>query len=185
MAVTLKQAELAELVGLTDRHIRRIDQALEPDEKLLVKAENGKYDAAVFVQRYLGMKIREITEGMDDLDAVKARHEIVKTEKTQLEVARMRGELLDYRDVRKAWGDIVHAVTQAMMNIPGQVAPIIRGMESVEMIAGILDGEIRRGLENLADSSLPAYAMEQPEERPAENRHPGPGSNTEDGEAEN
>lgn len=165
MAITLKQKELAELVGLTDRHIRRIDQTLDPDEKLLVKAEDGRFDAAVFVQRYLAMKIREVTEGMDNLDAVKARHEIVKTEKTQLEVAKMRGELLDYRDVRKAWGDIVHAVTQAMMNIPGQVAPVIRGMESVEMIAGILDGEIRRGLENLADSSLPAYAVEAPEEK--------------------
>lgn len=54
------------------------------------------------------------------------------------------------------------------MNIPGQVAPVIRGMESVEMIAGILDGEIRRALENLADSSLPAYAAEVPEEKAEE-----------------
>lgn len=163
MAITLKQKELAELVGLTDRHIRRIDQTLEADDKLLVKAEDGRFDAAVFVQRYLAMKIREVTDGMDDLDAVKARHEIVKTEKTQLEVARMRGELLDFRDVRKAWGDIANSVMQAMMNIPGQVAPVIRGMESVEMISGILDGEIRRALENLSDSPLPAYAMEMPE----------------------
>ena len=169
MAITLTQKELAELVGLTDRHIRRIDQTLEPDEKLLVKAEDGRFEAAVFVQRYLAMKIREVTDVMDDLDAVKARHEIVKTEKTQLEVARMRGELLDYRDVRKAWGDIANSVMQAMMNIPGQVAPVIRGMESVEMISGILDGEIRRALENLSDSPLPSYATDTPEAEEEEN----------------
>lgn len=91
MSVTLKQKELAELVGLTDRHIRRIDQTLDPDEKLLVKAEDGGFDATVFVQRYVAMKVKEVTDGMENLDAVKARHEIVKTEKTQLEVARMRG----------------------------------------------------------------------------------------------
>lgn len=164
MGVTLKQKELAELVGLTDRHIRRIDQTMDPNKKLLVKAEDGKFDAAVFVQRYIAMKIEEITEGMDDLDAVKARHEIVKTEKTQLEVAKMRGELLDYNDVRKAWGDIANAVMNAMLNIPAQVAPVIRGMESVEMISGIIDGEIRRALEALSESPVPSYAQDAAEE---------------------
>ena len=164
MAITLKQKELAELVGLTDRHIRRIDQMLEPDEKLLVKAEDGRFDASIFVQRYLSMKVKEVTDGMENLDAVKARHEIVKTEKTQLEVARMRGELLDYREVRKAWGDIANSVMNALLNLPGQLAPMIRGLDSVEMISAILDGEIRRALENLADSPLPKYAMEMPEE---------------------
>ena len=169
MAITMKQAQLAELVGLSDRHLRRIDKGLEPEEKLLVKAEDGQFDAATFVQRYLAMKIREVTDGMEDLDAVKARHEIVKTEKTQLEVMKMRGELLDYRDVRKAWGDIANSVMQAMMNIPGQVAPVIRGMESVEMIAGILDGEIRRALDNLSDTPIPNYAMDaSPEEEKEE-----------------
>ena len=164
MAVTLKQKELAELVGLTDRHVRRIDNTLEPDEKLLVKAEDGKFDAAIFVQRWCAMKVKEVADGMEDLDAVKARHEIVKTEKTQLEVARMRGELLDYRDVRKAWGDIANSVMNALLNLPGQLAPMIRGMENVEMIAGILDGEIRRALENISKSPLPTYAMEITEE---------------------
>jgi phage terminase Nu1 subunit (DNA packaging protein) len=164
MAVYLTQKELAELVGRTDRQIRNINGIADPDEKLLVKAENGKYDACVFVQRWCEMQVKKMTDGADDLDAVKARHEIVKTEKTQLEVARMRGELLDYRDVRKAWGDIANSVMNALLNIPGQVAPMIRGMESVEMISGILDGEIRRALENIADSPIPSYANEDAQE---------------------
>ena len=76
----------------------------------------------------------------------------------------MRGELLDFRDVRKAWGDIANSVMNALLNIPGQVAPVIRGMESVEMISGILDGEIRRALENIADSPIPSYANEDAQE---------------------
>lgn len=160
MAVYLTQKELGELVGRTDRQIRNINGTLENDEKLLVKVENGKYDASAFVQRWCDMQVKKIADGMEDLDAVKARHEIVKTEKTQLEVARMRGELLDFREVRKAWGDIANSVMNALLNIPGQVAPVIRGMESVEMISGILDGEIRRALENLADSPIPSYAEE-------------------------
>ena len=164
MAVYLTQKELAELVGRTDRQIRNINGTMDPDEKLLVKTEGGKYDASIFVQRWCEMQVKKIADGMEDLDAVKARHEIVKTEKTQLEVARMRGELLDFRDVRKAWGDIANSVMNALLNIPGQIAPMIRGMESVEMISGILDGEIRRALENIADSPIPSYADDTPEQ---------------------
>lgn len=159
MGIYLTQKELAELVGRTDRQIRNINNPLPSDEKLLVKGEGGKYDAATFVQRWCEMQVNKVTEGMDNLDAVKARHEVVKTEKTQLEVAKMRGELLEFRDVKKAWGDVANTVMQGMLNLPGQIAPIIRGMESVEMIAGILDGEIRRILENIADTPLPEYAV--------------------------
>jgi len=163
MSVNLTQKELAELVGRTDRQIRNINAPLPPEEKLLVKGEGGKFNAALFVQRWIEMQIKKITEGMEDLDAVKARHEIVKTEKTQLEVAKMRRELLDYRDVQKAWGDIANSVMNAMLNIPAQVAPVIRGMESVEMIGQIIDGEIRRALEAIAETPLPEYAMEMAE----------------------
>ena len=163
MSVNLTQKELAELVGRTDRQIRNINAPLPPEEKLLVKGEGGKFNAALFVQRWIEMQIRKITEGMEDLDAVKARHEIVKTEKTQLEVAKMRRELLDYRDVQKAWGDIANSVMNAMLNIPAQVAPVIRGMESVEMIGQIIDGEIRRALEAIAETPLPEYAAEMAE----------------------
>ena len=169
MAVHLTQKELAELVGRTDRQIRNINGTLDKDEKLLVKVEGGKYDAALFVQRWVEMQVQKITEGMEDLDAVKARHEIVKTEKTQLEVAKMRRELLEFRDVRKAWGDIANTVMNGMLNIPGQIAPMLRGMESVELIASIIDGEIRRVLEGISNTPLPGYAMDiSPDEEDTE-----------------
>lgn len=160
--VVLKQGELAELAGITDRHLRRINNEQEEGRKLLVKTEGG-YDACTFVQRWCEYQVQKATEGIDDLDAVKARHEIVKTEKTELEVARMRGKLLDFQDVKKAWGDIANTVTNAMLNVPAQVAPLIRGMESVEAIRNLIDGEIRRGLEAVAETPLPAYAAEAEE----------------------
>lgn len=168
MAVYLTQKELAELVGRTDRQIRNINGPLEKDAKLLVKVAGGKYDAAIFVKRWCDMQVNKITEGMEDLDAVKARHEIVKTEKTQLEVAKMRRELLEFRDVRKAWGDIANTVMNGLLNIPGQVAPMIRGMDSVEMISAIIDGEIRRILEQISNTPLPSYAIDIAEDEKEE-----------------
>ena len=152
------QKELAELVGKTDRQIRNIDKEQEDGKRLLVKGEGGKYDAAIFVQRWVNLQVDKITEGMEDLDAVKARHEIVKTEKTTLEVQRMRGELIDVHDIRKAWGDVANTVMQGMVHLPSTLAPMVQGLDNVEVIGSIIDAEIRRVLNAIAETPLPTYA---------------------------
>ena len=158
MSVYLMQKELAELVGKTDRQIRNIDKDQEDGKKLLVKVDGGKFDAAVFVQRWVSLQVDKITEGMEDLDAVKARHEIVKTEKTTLEVQRMRGELIDVHDIRKAWGDVANTVMQGMIHLPSTIAPMVQGLDNVEVIGSIIDAEIRRVLNAIAATPLPSYA---------------------------
>lgn len=170
MAVYLMQKELAELVGRTDRQIRNIDKDQDEDRKLLVKGGDGekRYDAAVFVQRWVALQIEKVTEGMEDLDAVRARHEIVKTEKTTLEVQKMRGELLDAQDVRRAWGDIANTVMQSMVHLPSTLAPMVQGMENIEVIRSVIDAEIRRVLNDIADTPLPEYAAEATEEEQEE-----------------
>lgn len=162
--MTMTQKELAELVGLTDRQLRNINKEIvkdEPEDTLFVKAEGeSKYELKAFVQRWCKYQVRKVTEGISDLDAVKARHEIVKTEKTELEVAKMRGELLDFRDVKKAWADVAHSVTQAFMNLPTTLAPMVRGIDSAEVIVTMIDSEIRRTLEGIAETPLPTYAAD-------------------------
>lgn len=162
MGVYLMQKELAELVGKTDRQIRNIDREQEDGKRLLVKGDGGKYDAALFVQRWVNLQVDKITEGMEDLDAVKARHEIVKTEKTTLEVQRMRGELIDVHDIRKAWGDVANTVMQGMMHLPSTLAPMLQGLDNVEVIGSIIDAEIRRVLNGIANTPLPTYAADEP-----------------------
>ena len=162
------QKELAELVGKTDRQIRNIDKEQEDGKRLLVKGEGGKYDAAIFVQRWVNLQVDKITEGMEDLDAVKARHEIVKTEKTTLEVQRMRGELIDVHDIRKAWGDVANTVMQGMVHLPSTLAPMVQGLDNVEVIGSIIDAEIRRVLNAIAETPLPTYAATETTEETEE-----------------
>ena len=168
MAFYLKsQKELGELVGKTDRTIRNMDRELPEDEKLCVKASNGKYDVGIFVRRYVKMMVDRATQEMSDLDAVKARHEIVKTEKTELEVARMRGDLVSVNDVRRLWGDISSTIMNGMIHLPSSLAPMVQGLTNVEVIASIIDAEIRRVLVALSETPLPpgyGTAEEEPEE---------------------
>lgn len=156
----MTKKELASIAGYTYRRLYDIDRDLPDNKKLFVEGEGGKYDLAVFVQRWVEYNVNNEVADTDDLDLVKARHEAVKMEKTKLEVEKMSGQLVDVQDVRKLWGDIAHTVTQNLLHLPNRLAPQIRMIENQEIIASIIDDGIRQALNELADTPLPDYAAE-------------------------
>lgn len=165
MGISLTKKELATVAGYTYRRLYDIDRDLPEGKKLFVKSEDGKYDLAIFVQKWVDYNVAsEVPDDWQDLDLVKAKHEVVKTQKTELEVARMRGQLIDVQDVRRLWGDIANTVMQNLIHLPSKVAPMVQMMDNVEVIASIMDEEIRKILEEIAETPLPDYAAEETEE---------------------
>lgn len=159
MGVTMTKKELATIAGYTYRRLYDIDRDLPEGKKLFVKSEDGKYDLAIFVQKWVEYNVNnEVSDDWQDLDLVKAKHEVVKTQKTELEVARMRGQLIDVQDVRRLWGDIANTVMQNMIHLSSKVAPMVLMMDNVEVIKSIMDEEIRTILEEIAETPLPDYA---------------------------
>lgn len=162
MIETYTKKELATIAGYTYRRLYDIDLSLPDDEKLFVKADDGKYRLDLFVQRWVKYNVgREEESSGKSLDDVKAAHEIIKTEKTRLEVARMRGELVDVGDVRRLWGDVANTVMQNMIRLPSKIAPQVIAMDNMEVIAGIIDKEIRDVLTAIADTPIPDYAAQE------------------------
>lgn len=147
------------MAGYTYRRLYDIDRELPENKKLFVPGEGGKYDLALFVQHWVEYNVSNEIEDVDDLDTVKARHEVIKTQKTELEVAKMRGQLIDVQDVRRLWGDLAHTVMQNLVHLPSKVAPILRMQDNTDYISGILDTEIRRILENITEAPMPDYAL--------------------------
>lgn len=164
MIPDMTKKELAEVAGYTYRRLYDIDKGQPDNQKLFVESKSGKYDLALFVQRWVRYNVNNETSDIDDLDTVKARHEIVKTQKTELEVAKMRGQLVDVQDVKKLWGDIANTVMQNLIHLPSKLAPQLRMMESQERIAAILDEGIRQVLNEIAETPLPEYAADEPSE---------------------
>lgn len=165
MGISLTKKELATAAGYTYRRLYDIDRDLPDNKKLFVASEDDekKFDLAFFIQRWVAYNVSKAPD-LDDLDAVKARHEVVKIEKTELEVARMRGHLVDVQDVRRLWGDIANSVMQNMIHLPSRVAPMLRMLDNQERIASIIDAEIRKALNVLAETPLPDYAADNGEE---------------------
>lgn len=157
----MTKKELANIAGYTYRRLYDIDRELPEGRKLFVEGGGGKYDLAIFVQRWVDYNVRNEAEGgMLDLDEVKARHEVIKAEKTKLEVEKLRGQMVDVQDVRRLWGDVASTVTQNLLHLPGKVAPMLCMMDSVEEIAGIIDGDIQKILNEIAETPLPDYAAD-------------------------
>lgn len=155
MGIYLTKKELATVAGYSYRRLHDIDMGLPEDGKLFVKGEGGKYDLALFVQRWVRYNVDNETGDDQTLDEVKARHEIVKTRKTELEVARLEGKLVDVYEIRKLWGGVANTVMQNMLRLPSKVSPRLVMMKDSEMIAGIIDQEIRDTLTLISETPLP------------------------------
>lgn len=162
--IYLTKKELASIAGYTYRRLHDIDMGLPEGGKLFVKGEGGKYDLALFVQRWVQYNVDNETDAEQSLDDAKTRHEIIKTRKTELEVARLEGRLVDVYDIRKLWGTIASTVMQNLIRLPSKVAPRLIMMNNVDLISGILDEEIRTVLTDIAETPLPEDAATESNE---------------------
>lgn len=152
--------ELADIIGMTPRQLLNIDNSLPEDKKLFVHTDDGKtYDMQTFVRRWVEYNVDKSTSGEMSLDTVRAIHEQVKTQKTELEVARLRGELVEVSAVRQVWGNVANTAMQNLIRIPSKVAPLLVMLPTADVIADIIDKEIRDVLTTIADTPLPAEAM--------------------------
>lgn len=164
MGVCMTKEELAQVAGYSYRQLYNINKELDEDKKIFVKGEGKGYDLALFVQRWVAYKVDEATGDGDNLDEAKAIHERIKTRKTMLEVKRLEGSLVDIGDVRKLWADIANTIMQSMLHLPSTIAPMVTMMDNHEVIARIIDEEIRKVLNMLADTPVPDYAATESEE---------------------
>lgn len=152
--------ELADVIGMTTRRLFDIDNSLPEEKKLFVHAEDGKsYDLPTFVRRWVEYNLEKNQGNEMSLDEVRAIHEQVKTKKTELEVARLRGELVEVSAVRQVWGNVANTAMQNLIRIPSKVAPLLVMLPTADVIADIIDKEIRDVLTTIADTPLPAEAM--------------------------
>ena len=165
MGISMTKKELASVAGYTYRRLYDIDRDLSEKDKLFVEGEGGKYDLAVFVQRWVEYNVNSGKSDGGSLDDAKREHEIVKMRKTELEVAKMEGSLVEVDDVRRMWAGIATTVMQNMLRLPSKIAPMVADAGSVPVIQGIIEKEIRDVLEVIADTPLPdEQAGEETEE---------------------
>lgn len=89
-------------------------------------------------------------DGMSEVEA-KRRKEAALAETRELELARLKGEMINAADASHAWSEILTAVKSAMLSIPDEIAETLALMEDPRVVKQYLTRRIRRKLEDTVD----------------------------------
>ena len=164
--IALTKKELATVAGYTYRRLYDIDMMLPKEEKLFVRSEadDKKFDLAVFVQRWVAYNRQASEEENEELSVIKAQHERVKKEKTEIEVARMRSEYVPAQDVQRLWTSVAALVQGRFVSMGKKLAPALAGMRSPDEIEAAIDREVRDALTMIADAPMPGDERFEPRE---------------------
>lgn len=148
--------ELGQAVDKSGRRIRQMDNDLPEKEKLLMKGEGGKYDLFFFIRQWSAYQVKQSGGGKElNLEDVKAQHEKLKMELTQMELDEKRGDLCSTTEIYMLWAEVLRNVTGKLMDIPSTVAPRITNMENAEEIEAAIERELRACLKMLSKTPMP------------------------------
>lgn len=155
--IALTKKELASIAGYSYRQLYNIDRDLPKDKKLFVtsEADAKKFDLAVFVQRWVSYNMDAAEEESEELSFVKARHELIKTRKTEIEVARLEGEYVNVQEVSRLWLNIASLVQSRFVGLARKLAPALVSIDNPDTIEGIIDRDVRDALNMIANTPLP------------------------------
>lgn len=151
-------SEFAKLVGKTPQWIRQLTR-----DGVLTQCGRGKYNMAENILAYI-----EHASGGKEEDGkprhidVKTEHEILKKEKTELQVQQLRGQLHAADDVRLVMGDMILSAKSKLLSLPTRISPQLGG-ESAKTIEQILNQEITDALTVLVDYSPKLFEKESSE----------------------
>lgn len=150
-SVTVSAGVLATLLSVTDRRVRDLAQ-----EEILVRVKHGRYDLAQSIKNYIlhlktNNDIKEVKDDNLDWDKERALHEIIKREKTELQVKVMKGELHYSQDVEKVMTDMLITFRNKIMNIGSKIAPMVISRTDLNVIEDIINDECVSALEELSE----------------------------------
>ena len=145
-------AELASLLGLTDRRVRQL-----ADQGVLTRQAEGDYVLPDAIEEYYTYKYKADEEV--DYMAEKAKHEKAKREMAELELQKRRNEVHEAENVRRVMSDMLSNLRSQLLGIPAKMAPRLAD-RSADYIAGELTQEIEDRLTELCDYSPNLFSDE-------------------------
>ena len=86
-----------------------------------------------------------------DYEEARAKKVAAEAEITELELAKVRGELVVAEDVVTAWADTLTSLKAKLVSIPSKAAPIVAAEETAAGCQKILDDLVREALEELSN----------------------------------
>jgi hypothetical protein len=139
-------AELGVYLGLTPARVNGLAR-----DGRIPRRDDGTFNPKAAIHAYVqSVRTRGSTLAANpELNAEKVRLARAAADKTELQNARARGELLAAADVEREWATILRDVRAALLALPSRAASRLGHLTPHDVAT--LDREVRAVLEELAD----------------------------------
>lgn len=148
--VTISGTQLAVMLGITDRQVRNLEA-----EGVVIKQDRGKYVMLDSIKGYIAWlktsKDLEKKEPNYDLEAVRAKHESLKIQKTEIDLKVIKGQLHAANDVEHVMMNMLAFFKAKILAMPSKLAPTLTLMTSTQDISDRIEDECMLALNELAD----------------------------------
>jgi phage terminase Nu1 subunit (DNA packaging protein) len=165
---TLDTTQLAKLLLLTNRHVRRLTS-----DGVLIRARDetgselrGRYELVENIQAY----IKYQREALRLDDASDSRGAQLKNQKlaaeaqiADIKLAQLRGEVHNSKDVEFVMTNMITYMKQHLLSIPSRVARLLVGATSFQKIYDVISREIEVVLRELTDYNPEMFAPQNAE----------------------
>lgn len=144
MTKIVNQKQLAEIIGITDRHVRRLEE-----QGIINKTGNGKYDLTSCIDAYYKHKYRPPSNA--EYEREHALHEKVKREIAEIELMELKGNMHKADDIKRIMTGMLINFKGKMLTIPGTVSARLINQSNPNVIDNILTKEVKVALQELSE----------------------------------
>ena len=139
----------ADLAYMFDTSPRRVTMLTK--EGVIPKASYGKFPIKECVRAYVAHVQND--DSPIDSNQEKARLTKAQADKTEIEVAAMRGEVVSIQSVIDEVDKMLKAFRQKALSMPSKLSPLVYSEKSVGSIRAILEDEVNEVLSELSSYS--------------------------------
>lgn len=148
--VHLTTGQIAQIYGVTDRAV----QLWETERFWIQRTPRGTFHflsvvKGVYDGQQNAINRKKGPEGAE-LESLELREQRAKTEKAEIEVQKLKGDLVPAADVEKAIFERYRTVRDTLENIPSRISAMLAAESDEHKVKELLMNEINRALENLS-----------------------------------
>jgi len=139
-------SQLSEATGIDRRTCKDRLETLTP----IIKGRSHLYHAREAIPKIINHGLRSDDDHYKKVQQEELRHESAKADKIQLQVEKLRGELVPIEDVARVVEAEYAAVRAALLAISSKVSGELATLDSIIEIKKLLDGHINEVLAELS-----------------------------------
>lgn len=143
--ITVGQSELSRALNISRQRITQLIQ-----EKIFLRDETDPSGGVFLFDSLRNYWLRQVEKSGEDYFKVKAQHEEVKKNLSELKLREREGELYEASDVEAAWAEILTTLRTNLLALPAKFSAQFEGKSAAE-IYKIMTVEIEDKLQEISN----------------------------------